>query len=121
MRITLGAIKEILIDYNKRQNQYRKIPDDIIHEIQELVESNFEGEKPVEEYVVDMYEDILADCEHEGFDICDDEDDVYNGQGDYIRSIKYQYAVCCVCGKTAAIRTVETEDGFEQEIGDWNE
>lgn len=121
MRITLGAIKEIITDYNKRLNRYLDITPEITHEIQELVESNFQGEKPVEEYVEDMYEDILADCEHKEYDVCDDEDDVYDGQGDYIKSVKYQYVVCRICGKTAAIRTIETEDGFEQEVGDWNE
>lgn len=121
MRITQGAIREILEDYNKKRNVRLELPDNIIREIQDWFEESYEigdGVTPPM-FVIDCYEQILLECEHEDYDICDDEEDEYNGQGDFIRTNKYQYAVCRICGCTAPVRTVETGEGYDQEFGQW--
>ena len=119
MRITLGAIKEILEAYNARQNRHFEITNEMLHQIKDYFEEVVSYDGTPEELVIDTYEDFLCECEHEDYDICEDEEDKYNGQGDYLYSQKYQYAVCRICGATCPIQTVATDEGFDQEKGSW--
>ena len=120
MRITLGAIKEILTGYNNKQNRHLELPDNLLREIKQYFEESYDLSRGTpEEVVIDMYEEILLECEHDDYDICEDEEDKYNGQGDYLYSQKYQYAVCRICGATCPIQIVATDEGFDQEKGSW--
>ena len=122
MRITLGAIREILDDYNKQQNRTLVITDEIVHNIkQEFEETKDIGKFTPEEFVVEIYEELLCDCEHEDYCVEEDSEDRYNGQGDYIRTDEYQYKVCNICGATCPILGVErtAEDEYDEICGDW--
>lgn len=51
------------------------------------------------EKLVDWYFDLLfGECEHDESEEYDDEDDVYNGQGDYLYSRPYHVKLCKKCG-----------------------
>lgn len=121
MRITLGAIKEILEDYNAQQNRHFKITNEMLHQIKQYFEAvvNFTG--TAEELVIDIYEDFLCECEHE--DYCVEEDESMDGPDIHGNPTyhEYQYKICNICGATCPIYGVEqTGDGDYDEIcGDW--
>jgi len=49
---------------------------------------------------VDWYqEELIENCEHEDVESYEDEEDRYNGQGDYLGSTKYNVHMCHVCGR----------------------
>lgn len=119
MRITKRVIKNIIKEYNQKQNRNLALPDYLLRQIKDYVEEVPSYTGDLEDLVIDIYEDLLCECEHEEYDICDDEDDLYNGQGDLIGTNKYQFLVCRICGATAPARTIESDDSYDLEIGEW--
>lgn len=121
MRITLGAIKEILTEYNNSKNRKFVIPKEMPRQIKEYFEAVVNYKGTPEELVIDTYEEFLSECEHEDYEIEDDEFctgvDIH-GDPQY-RECRYK--VCNICGATCPIIGVEqTGDGDYDEItGDW--
>ena len=121
MKITLGAIREILADYNQKQNRRFVVPDYLVHQIKDYFEEvqNYDGTP--EELVIDTYEEFLCDCEHE--DYCVEEDESMDGPDIHGNPTyhEYQYKICNICGATCPILGVEqTGDGEYDEIcGEW--
>lgn len=121
MRITLGAIKEILTDYNAKQNRNFVITNEMLHKIKEAFEEVTDYEGTAEDLVAELYEDFLVDCEHEDYSVEEDEEvtgvDIH-GDPQYR---DYQYKLCNICGATCPILGVEqTGEGEYDEIdGEW--
>ena len=121
MKITLGAIREILDDYNKQQNRNFKVTDEMVHQIRDYFVEVQHYEGTPEELVIDLYEEFLEDCEHE--DYCVEEDESMDGPDIHGNPTyhEYQYKICNICGATCPILGVEqTGDGDYDEIcGEW--
>lgn len=121
MKITLGAIREILDDYNKQKNRNFKVTDEMVHQIRDYFVEVQTYDGTPEELVIDLYEEFLEDCEHEDYSVEEDESmdgpDIH-GNPTYH---EYQYKICNICGATCPILGVEqTGDGDYDEIcGDW--
>lgn len=77
--------------------------------MKELKEEKREDDVILEHIGAWYYEYILGHCEHEDYEIEEEED--YNGRC-------CLYASCPYCGKTGSVWTNETAEGPEQEI-DW--
>lgn len=121
MRITLGAIREILADYNKSLDRRFVVTDEMVHKIKDYFETEKDWNGTAEELVIDLYEDFLCDCEHE--DYCVEEDESMDGPDIHGNPTyhEYQYKICNICGATCPILGIEqTGDGDYDEIcGDW--
>lgn len=121
MKITLGAIREILDDYNKQQNRNFKVTDEMVHQIRDYFVEVQTYDGTPEELVIDLYEEFLCDCEHE--DYCVEEDESMDGPDIHGNPTyhEYQYKICNICGATCPILGVEqTDDGEYDEIcGEW--
>lgn len=121
MKITLGAIKEIIEDYNNSKNRKFVIPKEMPRQIKEYFEAVATYKGTPEELVIDIYEDFLAECEHDDYSVEDDEFctgvDIH-GDPQYSEA---RYKLCNICGATCPIYGVEqTSDGDYDEItGDW--
>lgn len=123
MRITLGAIEEIVTEYNKSKNRNFVLTKDLKHSIKEEFEITKDYDGTPEELVIDIYEELLLECEHENY--CVEEDEFCTGV-DIHGEPKYsecQYKLCNICGATCPILGVEQtgEGDYDEICGEWQQ
>lgn len=124
MALNKEEIRQIIENYNHKNGWGNKsqLPNWIIDKIYETQNELQDSElfDDVYEAIIQEYEDICEfDCEHEN---AFKESDEYcdgpgmNGEGHFVETEFYH---CPVCGKNAPYNVVQTEDGYDEEIGEW--
>ncbi len=125
MTFNKDEIRQIIENHLHRNGwgNKEKLPDWIIDKIysQQSIEAEVREDKAdMMDFIIQEYEDICEfDCEHD--EAYKDTDEYCDGpgpkgEGHFTES---QIYVCPVCGKTAPYNTVRTEDGYDEEIGEW--
>lgn len=121
MKITLGAIKEILTDYNDKLNRRFILEGSMIKQIKQEFEETQNWDGSAEDLVTDIYEELLSECEHQNYSVEEDESmdgpDIH-GNPTYH---EYQYKICNICGATCPILGIEQtgEDEYDTIEGEW--